>query len=64
MHTGRKGMKWGQHIFTKDELAFANSQRNYTSGYNKLAVDNQYNFRTLKDRGRASHICYQKVSWK
>ena len=25
MHTGRKGMKWGQHIFTKDDLRYANS---------------------------------------
>lgn len=54
MHTGRKGMKWGQHIFTKDELKFANGPRHYVSGFNKIAVDNHYNYRTLKGQGRVS----------
>ena len=54
MHTGRKGMKWGQHIFTKDELKFANGKRNYEGGYEKAVINTRHNYKTSTNRDQKS----------
>lgn len=55
MHTGRKGMKWGQHIFTDDEIKFVNSKRNYESGLQKVGVDNTHHYQT-KQKSRVYYL--------
>lgn len=47
-------MKWGQHIFTDDEIKFANSKRNYERGLQKVGVDNTHHYQTVKGTNRVS----------
>lgn len=41
MHYGRKGMKWGQHIYGKEQMVSRKSKRNFD--------DHETIFRSLND---------------
>ena len=44
MHYGRKGMKWGQHIYGKERMVSRKSKRNFD--------DHETIFRSLNDSQR------------